>query len=82
MDTNLLRILNYSIIVVSVILITSVLLQARGSGMGTAFGGSGGGGEMYRSRRGFEKFLFYTTVVSAIVLCALCIAWPLTINQT
>ncbi len=51
-------------ILISVILIISVLLQQRGSGVGTLFGGSGagGGGEFYRARRGVEKFLYYLTI--------------------
>jgi len=79
MDTNLLKIINYSIIIDSIILIVTVLLQVRGSGVGSLFGG--GGGEFYRSRRGVEQLLFYGTIVSAIILCALCIAWSFSINS-
>lgn len=79
MDTNLLKILNYSIIASSIVLITTVLLQARGSSVGTMFGG--GGGESYRSRRGLEKTLYYTTIISAIVLCALCVFWSLSYHS-
>ncbi len=68
------QILNYLVIIVSVILSASILLQARGSGLGTMFGGSSGSGEFYRSRRGLEKLLYYTTIVGAIVLIALCFA--------
>ncbi|QQR93255.1 preprotein translocase subunit SecG [bacterium] len=68
------QILNYLIIAISVILSISILLQARGSGLGSMFGGGSGGGEMYRSRRGLEKFLYYLTVISAIILVALCVA--------
>lgn len=57
-------------IVISIILIISVLLQQRGSGVGSLFGGSGtgGGGEFYRARRGAEKFLYYLTIVMACLL--------------
>lgn len=78
MDTDLLRIINYSIISISVVLIVTVLLQVRGSGVGSLFGGSGG--EFYRSRRGMDQVLYYITIISAIILCALCIAWSLAIK--
>ncbi len=57
-------------IAISLILILAVLLQQRGSGVGSLFGGpgAGGGGEFYRSRRGFEKLLFYLTIVMGCFL--------------
>ncbi len=54
-------------IIISALLIASIILQARGSGAGMAFGG---GGETYRSKRGVEKFLFYTTIVLAVLFAA------------
>lgn len=47
-------------IVVSVFLIVSILLQSRGAGLGSTFGGDFGG---YYTKRGFEKFLFWTSIV-------------------
>ena len=49
-------------IVLAILLIISILLQHRGTSLGGAFGG---GGEVYRSRRGAEKFLFYLTIILA-----------------
>lgn len=46
-------------IIISVLLIGAILLQARGTGLGSTFGG---GGEVYRTKRGFEKLLFTTTI--------------------
>ncbi len=46
------------------LLIVSVLLQSRSSGLGGIFGG---GGEFYRTKRGAEKFLFYLSIGSAVV---------------
>lgn len=46
-------------ITVSVLLAISILMQLRGSGLGTAFGEAG---EHYRSRRGVEKLLQQTTI--------------------
>lgn len=53
-------------IILAVILTTLILMQQRGSGLGTAFGGEG---NVYRSRRGIEKFLFYATIVVAVLFC-------------
>ena len=46
-------------IVVSIFLMTAILLQNRGAGLGSAFGGDFGG---YYTKRGFEKFLFWTSI--------------------
>lgn len=46
-------------IAVSVLLIAFILLQQRGTALGSAFGG---GGESYATRRGFQKKLFWATV--------------------
>ncbi len=45
--------------VISVLLVVSILLQNRGSGLGSAFGSDFGG---YYTKRGIEKFLLYATV--------------------
>jgi protein translocase SecG subunit len=51
-------------IVAGVLLVLSVLLQHRGTGLGGAFGGEG---MSYRSRRGIEKVLLRATVLTAVV---------------
>jgi protein translocase SecG subunit len=53
-------------ITLAVLLIASVLLQARGSSVGGAFGGGDGGSTFY-TRRGGEKMLFNATVVISIL---------------
>jgi len=56
-----------AIIIVSVALIASILLQSKGIGLGGLAGGDTGG--VYTQRRGIEKVLFYITIVlSAIFL--------------
>jgi protein translocase SecG subunit len=50
--------------VVAILLIASILTQNRGSGLGAVFGGDFGG---YHTKRGFEKFLFRTSVVLGIL---------------
>ena len=50
----------------SVLLITAVLLQARGSSVGGAFGGDNMGTTFY-TRRGAERVLFRLTIVIGIL---------------
>ncbi|OGZ61078.1 MAG: preprotein translocase subunit SecG [Candidatus Spechtbacteria bacterium RIFCSPLOWO2_01_FULL_46_10] len=52
-------------IIVSIALVTTILLQRRGSGLGGAFGGAGGAG--YYQKRGAEKVLFNITILLAIL---------------
>lgn len=65
------QILNISQVVLSVILIVTILMQARGSGLGAAFGGEG---NVYRTKRGLEKRLFQITVAVAILFFAISLA--------
>jgi len=46
-------------IIVSLLLVVTILLQAQGTGLGSAWGG---GGETYHTKRGLEKVLFYATI--------------------
>ncbi|MBD3328998.1 preprotein translocase subunit SecG [Candidatus Dojkabacteria bacterium] len=55
-------------IVISVLFIVAVLLQNRAEGLGKMFGG---GGEVFRARRGLEKFLYYLTIGLAIAWAVL-----------
>lgn len=54
--------------IIAVLLIASILLQNRGSGLGGAFGGDFGG---YYTKRGMEKFLVYATVILALIFFVL-----------
>lgn len=54
--------------VIAVLLSIAILLQNRGSGLGSAFGGDFGG---YYTKRGFERFLVYATVLLALVFFVL-----------
>lgn len=58
-------------IIAAVILIVSILLQHRGTGLGGAFGGED---LSYRSRRGVERLLFRTTILFAAVFVVSAIA--------
>jgi len=48
------------VIVISIALVVSILLQSKGGGLGGLFGGDGGG--LYKTRRGAEKYLFNLTI--------------------
>jgi protein translocase SecG subunit len=65
------NIFNYTQIALGILLIISILLQHRGTSLGGAFGGEG---NVYRSRRGAEKFLFYSTVTIGILFVGLAVA--------
>ncbi|MBI4239468.1 preprotein translocase subunit SecG [Candidatus Uhrbacteria bacterium] len=45
--------------IISILLIIAILLQSRGSGLSATFGGEG---NVYRTKRGVEKMLFYATI--------------------
>ncbi|MEK7860362.1 MAG: preprotein translocase subunit SecG [Chloroflexota bacterium] len=51
-------------IVISVAVGASILLQARGTGLSSTFGGES---TAYRSRRGLERTLFRLTIVLVVV---------------
>ena len=57
-------------VVISILLIVAILLQNRGAGLGSAFGGSGG---VYLTKRGLEKKLFIATIVLAVLFFAISI---------
>jgi preprotein translocase subunit SecG len=58
-------------IIFAIVLVVFILLQQRGSGLGMAFGGEG---NVYRSRRGIEQFLFIATIIVAVLFCATALA--------
>lgn len=58
--------LPYAQIILSVVLITSILLQQSGAGVGGALGG-GDDGSIHHTRRGFEKFLFYLSLICGVL---------------
>lgn len=51
-------------IVIAALLVGAILLQQRGAGLGSAFGGEG---QLYRSKRGVERILFYGTMLLAVL---------------
>lgn len=64
-------ILNTSQIILAVLLVAAILLQARGTGVGAVFGG---GGNVYRTKRGVEKKLFQLTILISILFFGVALA--------
>ncbi len=62
-------VLNVAIIIVSIALIASVLLQSKGVGLGGLAGGDTGG--VYTQRRGIEKVMYYITIALSVVFLLL-----------
>ena len=56
-------------IILCLAVITFILLQVRGAGLGSAFGGSSAG-SVFKTRRGVERLIFNMTI-TFVVLFAL-----------
>lgn len=68
----LVKILPWAQIILSIILVTSIILQQTGAGVGGAMGGSDD--SIHYTRRGAEKVLFYVSIVIAILFACSAIA--------
>ena len=53
------------IFITAILTIILILLQQRGASLGA---GSGSSSELYTKRRGLEKSLFVTTIVTSVIL--------------
>lgn len=65
-------ILQVGLIVTSVALILSVILQSKGAGLGGGLTGADTGG-VYTARRGIERTLFRATILLSVLFFALAI---------
>lgn len=65
---DLISILSIVQIVICALLTIAILMQNRAEGLGKMFGG---GGEVFRTKRGLEKFLYGFTIVLSVVLVVL-----------
>lgn len=54
--------------IISILIVVAILLQQRGTALGSAFGG---GGEVYSTRRGIQQRLLWVTVILTIAFLAL-----------
>jgi protein translocase SecG subunit len=58
-------------IILAIIIILGILAQKSNAGLGGAFGAGNDGATTYHTKRGFEKFLFFLTIISSVVFVAL-----------
>lgn len=65
-------VLDIALIITSIALITSVVLQSKGAGLGGLSGGDSGG--FFTARRGIEKVLFQVTIALSILFFGLALA--------
>jgi preprotein translocase subunit SecG len=65
------RFLDIALIITSVALIISVILQSKGAGLGGLTGSDTGG--VYTARRGIERTLFWVTIVLSVIFFVLAI---------
>jgi preprotein translocase subunit SecG len=64
--------LNIALIIISVLLILSVILQSKGAGLGGLTGADTG--SIFTARRGIERTLFWVTIILSSVFFALVLA--------
>jgi preprotein translocase subunit SecG len=64
--------LDIALIITSIALIISVILQSRGAGLGSLSGGDAG--SIFTARRGVEKTLFRITIVLSVIFFLLTFA--------
>lgn len=65
------QIINISLILTSIALVGSIILQSKGAGLGGLTGSDTGG--IFTARRGIEKTLFWVTVIFSLLFFALAI---------
>lgn len=63
--------IDWGLIIISVLLIISVILQSKGAGLGGLSGADAG--SVFTARRGIEKTLFWVTIVLSVIFFALVI---------
>jgi len=63
--------LNIALIIISVLLIVSVILQSKGAGLGGLTGADSG--TVFSARRGIERTLFFVTIGLSVLFFILAI---------
>lgn len=63
--------LRISLIIVSLVLTGLVMLQSRGGGLGSMFGGDG---SVYQTRRGVEKTIYNMTILFSTIFLLISLA--------
>jgi preprotein translocase subunit SecG len=57
-------------IIISIAVIVFILLQVRGAGLGSIFGGSSAG-SVFKTRRGVERLIFNITIVLVVLFAVI-----------
>jgi len=57
-------------IITAILLIVFIMLQQRGTALGSAFGGEGG---FYATRRGIQQKIFWLTIICAVLFIILAV---------
>lgn len=63
--------LDYALIITSIALVTTIILQSKGAGLGGLTGSDSGG--VFSARRGIEKTLFRITILISAIFFGLAI---------
>jgi preprotein translocase subunit SecG len=63
--------LNIALIIISVLLVLSVIIQSKGAGLGGLTGADTG--SIFTARRGVERTLFWVTIILSVVFFGLVI---------
>jgi preprotein translocase subunit SecG len=70
--------LNIALIIISVLLILSVILQSKGAGLGGLSGADTGA--VYTARRGVERTLFRLTIILSVIFFAVVLTLVFIVN--
>ena len=70
--------LNIALIIISVLLILSVILQSKGAGLGGLSGADSGA--VYTARRGVERTLFRLTIILSVIFFAVVLTLVFLVN--
>jgi preprotein translocase subunit SecG len=67
----MIKILDGALILTSIALVVSIILQSKGAGLGGLSGSDTGG--VFTARRGIEKTLFWVTIIFSVLFFLLAI---------
>lgn len=67
----MIKFLDSSLILTSIALVVSIILQSKGAGLGGLTGSDSGG--VFTARRGIEKTLFWVTILFSVLFFVLAI---------
>ncbi|GIW63394.1 MAG: hypothetical protein KatS3mg091_196 [Patescibacteria group bacterium] len=58
-------------LILSIVITALILIQGKGAGLGSAWGG---GGEFYHTRRGLESVIFKTLIICVVLFMIVSVA--------